>query len=209
MNINGKETTMFEDVKPVGFWHNGSFMFVASTGAGSWELYKDEDAVTETYSAIPEYGMNQAGTTLGLIVSLSSGYFQSVLLNDEYYELLLSGQYDQMSNLAIHPYEPMISCNATLNNTYYVLMNSTEFPAEETSTPPTFTCDGSELYFLTCRISCFLSVNGKRFKVPNQLDTDLDYAKKPGSNTIAFPTSTSLTMEDVEVGQLYAEQLLS
>ena len=208
ININGKESTTFDDLNPIGFWHDGKFMYTASSGAGSWELYKNDDALTEIYSAIPEYGMNKTGTTLGLIAGLSSGYFQSVLLNDDYYELLYSSQYDNMSGLAIHPYEPMIACNATLNNNYFVLMNSTEFPAEETSTPPAFTFDGSEMYFLTSRISSYIVVNGKRFKLPNQLDTDLDYAKKPGSNTVSYPTSTSIMMEDIEYGQLYSELLI-
>ena len=208
MNINGRETTTFDDVKPIGFWHDGAFMYVASSGTGSWELYKNEEAISEVYTSIPETKINRTGTTLGMITELSSGYFQNVLMNDEYYELLFSSQYDNMSNLTIHPYEPMIACHATHNDSYYVLLNSTEFPAEETSTPPTFTYDGSELYFLTCRISCFLSVNGKRYKIPNQLDTEIEYAKKPGSNTIAFPTSTSITMENIEEGQLYADLLI-
>jgi len=150
------------------------------------------------YKNIPEVVINNNGTVAGAIVQLNSDYHQTILFSDEYIEPLYSGQYDAMSNLCIHPFEPMIACNAVLNTGYYVLLNSSEYSAEEFTGKPAFTYDGSELYFLTCRISCFLNVNGRKHKLFNQLDPDAPYTKKPNSQTICYSTGSTMIVQSID-----------
>lgn len=207
MNINGHETQLYDEIKPIGFWHDGKFLYAACYGS-LWELYKDDEPISEQYAAIPEAVINADGTSAGAIAKLQSGYYYSILLNDDYYDILTSSEYDAMSDIVIHPYDALIACKAELNNSYYMLMNSTEYPSEENAGAPQFTYDGSEMFFLGCRVSCFLSVNGKKIKVPNQLDPGYSIAKKPGSPTICFPTSTTLTMQNVETNEINGSLLI-
>lgn len=207
MNINGKESQTFDQIKPMGFWHNGDFRYAARTGT-IWEIYNNFDPLTETYPEISEVVINQLGTAGGAIIKNTSDYYQSVMFSDEYIEPIFSGKYDKMSNLVIHPYEPMIACNAELNNAFFVIYNTTEYSAEESSSKPMFTHDGSELYFLTCRINCYISVNGKKHKIFNQLDTESPFVKKPNSMTIGYSTNSSMIVQQIDGSEMYGSLLI-
>ncbi len=207
ININGKESSTFDDIKPMGYWHNGDFKYAARSGS-NWQIYKNFDPITEMYPNITEVVMNHLGTVAAAIVQNTSDYYQTILFSDEYYDILYSGKYDNMSNLVIHPYEPMIACNAELNNAFFVLLNSTEYTAEESSSKPSFTHDGSELYFLTCKINCYVSINGKKYKIFNQLDTQSPFTKKPNSLTISYATNSTLVVQNIEGSEMFGSLLI-
>ncbi len=207
MNINGKESQIFDEILPIGFKYNDEFLFAARNG-NLWEIFQNETPITETYKNVSEAVINADGTSVGVIVKLYSDYYQTILFNDEYIEPLFSNQYDIIQDLVLHPYEPMLACRAMLNNSYFVLLNSTEYNADEGCSKPQFTYDGSELFYIFCRISCSIGINGKKYKLPMQLDPNYTFAKKPKAMNICFPTNTSMCVQEIETNDLYASLLI-
>jgi hypothetical protein len=207
LNINGQESSNYDDILPIGFWHNNQFMYAARNG-DNWEIYKDFKSISEMYKGVYEPKINNSGTAAAMILKLNSSYYQTVLYSDEYIEPLYSGQYDNMSDLALHPTEPTTACKAILNNAYYVLLNSTEYSAAEEISKPQFTYDGSEMYFISCNVNCNLSVNGKKYKMANQFDINTEFVKKPGSMTICYPTSSTIILQSIDSGELFGSLLI-
>ena len=102
----------------------------------------------------------------------------------------------------------MIGYRAVDNGKNLVVLNSVEYSGGEYSSKPIFTYDGSELYFLGCNNDCFLNVNGRNYPILNDLTLNASYAKKPNSETLAYSTSTSLVVRDLQFSTLYAGKMV-
>lgn len=207
MNINGKESHLYDAIKPMGFMQNDKFMYAALNG-NQWEVFSEEEALTEAYQNISEAVINQAGNTAAVIAQLANNYFITVTFNDEYVEPIYSGQYDELRDLVIHPSDALVACTGMLNHSYFVLLNSTEYFAEENCQAPKFSHNGDELFFLSCRLSCFLTVNGQKHKLPGFVSTNVNFAKKPGSMTISYASANSIVLQEIETGELYASVII-
>ncbi len=207
VNINGKESHVFDEIKPLGFWSDGGFLYSARNG-NLWELYKDEKALTESYSEISEMVINLTGTAAGLIAKTTAGTYHGVLISDEYYEPLVSKFYDFASNITIHPTNPIIAFSAVYNSRSLVVMSSTEFSGGQQTSKPRFTCDGSDLYFFGCDIDCFVNISGRKISTNNQLSLDADYAMKPGDMSIAYASSSSMVIRLLQTNELIAGRML-
>lgn len=207
LNINGCETQLFDNIKPMGYMDDDKFIYAAQNG-NQWEVFKDNEALTESFKTISEAMLNPAGNTAGVIAQLSNDYVISVLINNDYTEPLYSNQYDQLQNLTVHPSDALIACNGVLNNNYVVLLNSTEYVSDEYCQAPKFSYDGSELYFLSCKLSCFISVNGKKYKMPGAVSPNINFVKKPNSMNIAYAGANSILMQEIDSGQIYASLII-
>lgn len=203
VNINGKETSLFEQIIPIGFWHDGSFIYAASYG-DRWEIYKNEKPITETYVNIKSTVINLTGTSLAALVKQSSGFWTSVYYSDDYTEPLLGKNYDDVDNLTMNGNSDLFAYSAVYNQNHFVVLSSAEYPAFEETSAPCFTYDGSELYFLSCRISCGLNVNGQLINLPGTLDTSYYVVKKPGTHTLAYSTSSTMVVMDYSAPDMYA-----
>lgn len=207
ININGRETQLFDTVKAVGFMNDDKFIYAAQIG-NLWEIYSDDNTLTESYSYISEADINPAGNTAAFIAKLSNNYYITVTINNDYIEPLYSQQYDEITDLVIHPTDALVACNAMLNNGYFVLLNTTEYSAEEACDKPKFTYDGSELIYMTCRLNCYIGINGKRHKISGFVSPDIDFVKKPGDMSISYAGPNSILMQDIEGSDLYASIII-
>jgi hypothetical protein len=207
MNINGWETPQFDDILPIGFWYDGKFLYAASNG-GLWEVYKNDEAITEVFTNITEVAINRFHNVAAIIGQRSSGKSLAVLFSDDYYEPLLGKPYDQAYNLTLHPYAPLLAYNASQFAENMIIYSSTEiFSGQETSMPY-FTCDGDDLYFIGCNIDCFINVNGRKYDIGTFLDINIPYVKKSGSNTIAYATSTTMVVRYLDRDELVAGRII-
>jgi hypothetical protein len=195
VNINENETTLFEDIRPMGFWYDGRFMYAAKNGWG-WEIYLNEEKITQTYDDILEMRINKFGTNAAFLVSMRNTGMYSVLISDEYYEPIHGNTYDMCTGLVLHPEFPLIAYKTKYNTNYLVVFNNTEYPAQEEVGEPHFTHNGDELYFIHCNIDCDLNVNGKNIPLKAQFPPNGNYAVKPESNSIAYCSSTSLIVKN-------------
>lgn len=207
MNINGKESHLYDGIKPMGFMQNDKFMYAAQNG-NQWEVYSDDEVLTEAYQNISETKINNAGNTAAVIAQLANNYFITVTFNDEYIEPIYSGQYDDLRYLTIHPNDALVACSGMLNHSYFVLLNTTEYFAEENCQAPKFTHDGEELYFLSCRLSCFITINGQKHKLPGFVSTDVNFTKKPGAMSISYASANSIVLQEITTGELYASIII-
>jgi hypothetical protein len=207
ININGKESPLFDEIKPMGYWHDGQMVYAARNG-GNWEVYKNFTSISEAYADIPEVAINVYGTVAAILAKQSSGKFVSVIFSDDYTEPLIGKPYEDAHALILHPELPMLAYIATYNNAPYVILNSTEYSGGQQTSLPFFSHDGKELCFFGCDIDCFACINGKRYPIQSQIDLMGTYAVKPGSNTFAYVTSSSMIVRDLESATLYAGMMV-
>jgi len=207
LNINGVESQIYDEIKPFGFWSDGQFIFAGKSGT-TWQIYKGIKSISDKFRNITEVAINIYGTAAAALVVLPSGRKSSIVISDEYYEPLLGKEYEQAYDLVLHPELSMIGYRAVDNGKNLVVLNSVEYSGGEYSSKPFFTYDGSELYFLGCNNDCFLNVNGRNYPILNELTLNSSYAKKPNSETIAYSTSTSLVVRDLQFSTLYAGKMV-
>lgn len=196
LNINGKETTLYDDIIPFGFWHDGRFMYAAKIGYG-WEVFLNEESQTQTFDNIYEFKINRFGTNAAFIGVINNSGVRAVLISDEYYEPLIGRTYDGISGLVLHPEYPLLAYKAKYNTNYFIVFNNTEYTGKEEVGTPQFTHNGDELFFLGCNIDCSLNINGKNYPLKQNFNVNGKYAIKPDSKTFAYTSSTSLIIYDL------------
>lgn len=206
LNINGEETEMYEGIIPLGFWHDGDFMFAAGFG-NAWVLYKGEDEYSSVYDRITDAKMNLSGTVAAFTAVQNMNHHVCVTISDDYYDPIISRIYDSIYGLTLHPSEPLVAFNASKELVNYVVLNNTEYFGGEYTSSPRFSFDGSELYFVGCDIDCFVNINGKKHIMYGDMSVRKPYALKPGSNTIAYTSSSTLVikwlgMNNFELGKM-------
>ncbi len=207
VNINGRESPLFDEIKPIGFWNDGSFVYAARSG-DLWEIFFHGEALSQMYMNIFDVAINHFGTVAGILARRSPSEAVGIILSDDYYDPLVGKPYDWVGDLALHPEDELISYKAMINSNYYIVLNNTEYYGGETTGSPHFTYDGSELYFIGCSLDCFINIGGRQYNISSGLDESLHFAMKPGSKTIAYATSATMVVRYLETNQLYAGTMM-
>lgn len=205
---DGEISESYQDIKPIGYWYDDRFAFAAFDGA-NWKIMIGDQEASGVYQMITEMKINLTGDFLAFIGVMPFGRSEAVLITDQMSRPLTGKNYVQVSGLAIHPHEPMMAYNALdqLNN-QIVVFNSVEYSGGRENSVPYFSYDGREMYFIACTIDCNLIVNGQKITAPNGIFLDGNYARKPKSNTIAYASSTSLVVRDLETQVLFAGKMM-
>ncbi|MBM2815907.1 MAG: hypothetical protein HW421_2669 [Ignavibacteria bacterium] len=203
LNINGQESSIFDEIKPFGFWQDGTFLFAGRSG-DRWQIYKDGKAYPESYTGIFEPTLNLSANCAAFSGTLLSGKQVAVLISEEYYEPLISKQYDIIENITLHPNSPLVAFTATNDGTHYVVLSSSEYFAPGNFSKIRFTYDGSELFFMGCQTDCYANINGRKFPMNSLIDLQYTFACKPGTRTIAYSTSSSIVFRYIERKELYS-----
>jgi hypothetical protein len=191
--VDGIETEAFDEIKPLGFWSDDSFVFAGRRGY-LWEIYRGSEPIAEQFSQLIDMKINLEGTVAAFLIRNTAGNAYAILYSDEFNEPVYSKPYDAASNLALHPTEALIGFSATKNLANYVVYGGMEYPLGEFSAIPKFTFDGSEIYYLYCNIECYLYVDGKRFTLPLNLSPENIIARIPHTSTVAYSNSNSMVM---------------
>ncbi|GAB1371217.1 hypothetical protein MASR1M45_12790 [Candidatus Kapaibacterium sp.] len=203
ININGRESTLYDRVLPFGFDVENKFIYAAYLGNG-WQVYADNKTVSEIYPDIYEFAINREGTCYAFACRTFTGRQQVVLYSNELYEPIISKQYEAVNNLVLHPYYAISGFSSIFQTIRYVSMNSAEYFAGVQPGPPQFTYDGDELYFISCDIDCFMYLNGKRYNMKIRLEPGGQIAVAPGTKTLAYTTNTSLMVYYLETHALHS-----
>lgn len=207
LNVNGKESTIYEDIIPVGFWHNGEMVYCAKNG-GSWQVMIGNKAISSTYQGIKYKQINRFGTVVAIVAKDFSGRDVAVLFADEYNDPIVSRSYEFIDNLALHPSLPLMAYTAAKLHTYVIVYNTTEYNAGQIYGRPFFTADGDEMYFAGCDFDCFINVNGRQFVLDNNISVDLGIVKKSNSETIAYSTNSNLVLLHLRLGSMHAGMMV-
>jgi hypothetical protein len=208
INKNGEEFDLYDQVLPIGFWHDGKFVYAARQG-DVWEVYKDDEEISESYGNITEGVINLDGTCAVVIAQRQSRKFLSVLFSEEFYEPLEGITYEWAGNLVLHPTEALFGHNAASETAEFVVMNTTDYEGGSGGNSfPEFTHDGEEMYYIGCNIDCFLSLNGLKLSINTALDVERYYAVKPLSRTVAYSTSSTQAIWDLNKEQIHTGRLM-
>jgi hypothetical protein len=207
LNINGFETTVFDEIIPIGFWCDGRFLYAGKNG-NLWEIYRNDELLSEPLSKIHQAQIGINETYAGILAQRPSGDAIAILIDDNYYEPLISKSYDWVGDLILHPTIAMFAYKAKINNSYMIVFNSTELGGGQITGVPNFTYNGEDMFFLGCNIHCFVNVNGRQFQLDNEINVDAIFAKKPGSNTIAYATGSSLIVRYIDRKELVAGMMV-
>lgn len=192
VSVEGRESLVFDDIKPVGFWYDGSFLYGALIG-GQWRLYRGEEEVIGGFSGFSEPAVNVPGTIAVFIGSYQTGSVV-VLISDEYYDPRVGEKYEKVMNLTLHPTLAMYSYNAVDQAKPYVVYNGTRYAATFTSSPPKFSWSGDNLVYIICEIECSMSIDGRQYPLKTAYDLSRPFAVDPATNTFAYVSSASLAV---------------
>ncbi|MCL2039256.1 MAG: hypothetical protein FWG85_02370 [Bacteroidetes bacterium] len=196
ININGKESTIYDEIKPIGFWHKGTFMYAGFNG-NTWEIINGTKTIGTSYWRVLDHKINNFGTVMAVLVQLSTGRCMSITFSDEYYEPIYGRSYDDTWGLALHPKDVLIGHGAKEHHKYYILQNRTEYYATEEISAPFFSHNGDELIFIGMgEYGPYISVNGNRTDIRVGLYPEDMIAKKPNTETLAFTNNISLYLYD-------------
>lgn len=189
------------------FWNDGNFVYAGRNGA-NWQIFKGKKAISEVLSSVGETAINLDGTVAAALVQRGGRYAFGMLISDDYWEPLIGKPYENVYNLVLHPNLPMLAYNAQIDLTNLVVFNTVEFSGGDYTGKPTFSYDGSELYFAGCRIDCFFNINGVQYKIQSDISSIEQFAVMPGTKTIAYCTSSSLILRNLETEELYAGKMV-
>lgn len=205
---DGKVSESFQDIQPIGYWHDDRFAYAAYDGA-TWRIMIGDEQASAVYQYMPDMKINLTGDYLAFVGGLPFGRYEAVLISDLFSRPQAGKNYNQISGLAIHPHEPMIAYRAVNQiNNQIVVFNSVEYSGGRENSVPYFSYDGREMYYIACTIDCNIVVNGRKITAPNGIFLDGNYAMKPKSNTIGYASSTSLVVRDLETNILYAGKMM-
>lgn len=203
---NNFETDYFEQVKPLGFLEDDSFVFAGKKG-NFWQIYRNKMPISELLESIIETKINPKGTVAAFLVRNTVGDAMCFLYSDEFNDVVISRPYDNCSYLALHPFEPLVAYLAEKNNNFFMVYGNTEYNLGNFTAYPFFSNDGSELLYSYCNIECYLFVDGQRFTVPSGLLTQRRIVRKPKTTTFCISSSTGMIMYDYFSGIQYSGTL--
>jgi hypothetical protein len=208
ININGKESTVYDEIIPIGFWHKGTFIYAGFNG-NNWEIINGNKTIGNSYWRILETQINKIGTVMAVLVQLATGRCMSITFSDDYYEPIYGRTYDDTWGLALHPTDVLIGYGASEHNKYYILQNGVEYYSTAEIAQPFYSHNGEELVFIgRGEYGPYVSVNGNKIDIKIGLYTDDVIAKKPKSPTIAFNTGITFCLynyekNDLKTGNMY------
>ncbi len=206
--VNGNEVDSYDEIKPFGFWMNGQILYAAKNGY-DWSVYRGEEEISETFNSISEVKLNLKGDVAGFLAGKSSGKSTGIIISDRYIDLIYGQDYDQVYNLDIHPTEPMITYNAEKHQEMLIVLNGADYNAGLSVGKPKFTFNGEDVIYIGCgSFDCFVGISGKKVPIPMQLSESATYAYKPGSETLAYSTSSSMIVRDLFSGNQYAGKMM-
>ncbi len=205
ININGRESQQFDEILPIGFWYDDSFLYAARLGEG-WEIYKNKEPLTEKFAGVSEIAINLEGTVAAVLVSGYDGWGYGLMFSDEYNQPLQGRAYKKVSGLTLHPRATLFSYRGFDDEEKYsVTLNSVEYVAGRITGQSQFTYDGSELYFFASNeINSFINVNGKRTNTRYFAGADAVIPRAPRSDTYAVTNGTNLIMRFIEQNKDHA-----
>lgn len=192
---NEFESEKFDEVKPLGFWYDNDFIYAGRKG-NFWQIYKNHNPISEEFVQLIDMKINNRGNCAVFIIKRNENDFVAVLYSDIYSEPLTSKSYDYITNLQLHPTEPLVTFLATKGINKYIVYGNVEYPIGNYEAFPQFTFDGSEIFYCFCNIECYFYVDGNRYTLPGGISCNNQIARKPKTTTIAFANYTSLVLLD-------------
>jgi hypothetical protein len=185
----------------------------AGRSGNQWTVFKNKKEMTGFSAGIGEVAINNSGTVAAVALKLFNDRWQMAVFSDEYYEPLKGKEYDNISDLILHPQLSLAIYKATRNNITVIVQNTAEYSGGTITGRPQYSSDGKDVFFTGEDTESFINVNGRRYSLKNQLAADGSYAFAPGKLSVAFASSSTLVVQNFEKETMRAglmvDQLIS
>ncbi|MES2766413.1 MAG: hypothetical protein V4642_11115 [Bacteroidota bacterium] len=195
--VNFTEVAQMEEIKPIGFWNDGEFLYAGRSGK-QWTVFKNKKELSGMAADIGDVAVNATGTVAAAVVKLFNGRSQLLIFSDEYYEPLKGKEYDGITDLVLHPQLALAVFKATLRGVTHIVQNTAEYAGGTITGKPQYSSDGKDVFFAGEDNDSFINMNGQRFSLKNRIAADGAYAFAPGKKSIAFASSSTLVVQNFE-----------
>ncbi|GAB5465937.1 MAG: hypothetical protein Kapaf2KO_13730 [Candidatus Kapaibacteriales bacterium] len=193
------ESEAYQQIELVGFWHDGDPIYFAFSGV-DWTLFKRDESISEEFLNITDPTINLAGDVVAFGAQRRSGRMIAAMYTEEFADLYRGKEYDAVSDIVLHPHEPIMAFIAKFREQVFVVTNETEGWGGDNVGVPFFSHDGEEVSYMGCNVNCYLIINGQRNAFGMQMNMDFDYAVAPGTKTIAFASGAGLNVVNLDQG---------
>ncbi len=197
------ESERFDSIVTLGFWLDDEVIFAGKIGS-LWQIFKNHQPLTEEFLQLIDMKINNLGSNAVFAIKRNTSDVFVVLISEKFAEPITSKSYNYVSNVKLHPEEPLVSFHATKDINNFIVYGNVEYSLGNFSAEPFFSYDGSELYYCYCDIECYFYVDGKRFTLPGGTSCLSNVARKPRTNSIAFSNYSHLVMLDYYLNIQYA-----
>lgn len=201
------ESEKFDLIVPIGFWFDDEIIYAGKIG-NFWQIFKNREPLTEEFIQLIDAKINNYGTNAAFAIKRNTSDILVVLISEKYKEPIFSKSYDFVSNVKLHPEEPLVIFSASKDINNFIVYGNVEYSLGNFSAEPFFSYNGSEIYYCYCDIECFFYVDGKRFTLPGGTSCLTNVARKPRTNTIAISNYSQIVMLDYYLNIRYSGMMV-
>ncbi len=194
---NGREAARGEQIQLRGVWSDGSVVFAARIGQ-RWSVFVGDQEIVQSLHSIGDLQVNRSGTACAFHAVDASGMARMYLYTADMREPWMSRPCDNVSNLILAPWEPLVAGCITRNGDRSVSFNGTEYPAGQRTSPLVFTSDGAFLLYAGFDGEHFVTLNGKQFRVKGAVNLNVPLSADQTGTTVAWASSTTLAKANLE-----------
>jgi len=205
--MNNIELGYFDDIKIFGFWEDGS-LYYASRNGNIWRVNKNKEVIVDNLVFVQDGQVNLFGTYIAFVGTSPNGQQNLYSYYDDLYEPLMSKPFEVISNMVLNPITYLTAFRAKYSLNELVVLSLTTYASSPTATPPQFTFEGNELFYSYCDNNCFFSVNGKNYRLKNNIDVMTKLVKKPYSESFAYVSNTGLFVYDLFTEVIYSGMMV-
>lgn len=205
--MNNIELGYFDDIKIFGFWEDGS-LYYASRNGNIWRVNKNKEVIVDNLVFVQDGQVNLFGTYIAFVGTSPNGQQNLYSYYDDLYEPLMSKPFEVISNMVLNPITYLTAFRAKYSLNELVVLSLTTYASSPTATPPQFTFEGSELFYSYCDNNCFFSVNGKNYRLKNNIDVMTKLVKKPYSESFAYVSNIGLFVYDLFTEVIYSGMMV-
>lgn len=194
---NGVDGITAESVQLGGVWNDGRPVVAVRNGQlvslmlGSTELLAHARTIQNIH-------VNRTGTVLAFECERSPGVWQAYCYSDDMNEPWFGPSCDMINDLTLHPTDAIVAYYGVRGVTRSVYYNAAEYPAGLETSNIIFSGDGAVMAYLSRDGDDYICLNGKRYRMSSKVSIGARLAIHPTLPLIAYATSASIVMWDVE-----------
>jgi len=194
---DGVEGVTGERIQLAGAWSDGSPVYTVQNGPAV-SLFIGGRGIVTNVKSITDVHVNRFGTALAFVCDRSAGAVFACKYTDEMNEPWFGPPCDAISQLVLHPYDALIAYYGIRDLGRHVYYDAADYPAGLETGRIVFTNDGSTMVYLSRDGDDYISFNGRRYRMSSRVSVGAAIAVHPTSSVLAYATSTSIVMWDVE-----------
>jgi hypothetical protein len=195
---NGVEIARGEQILLAGVWYEGSPVYAQRIGQ-RWSVFIGEEEIAQSLMNVGDLQINVAGIACGFHATDATGMTKMYLYTSDMREPWMSQPYENLTGLALAPWEPLIAAIGTRNGNRSVTFNGTDYPAGQRTGPLRFTPDGAFLTYAGFDGEYFITLNGKQQRIKGAINLSVPLNLDQSGASAAWASSTTLAKANLDL----------